>query len=126
MKWLKRLMDSANSLSGATIGRPCSCRRPPFQYTDYDTEHSGEDNHGADIAVSTCKACGSVWLKYLVEEPHHSRSGRWWRVELPADAAKGVSAASARGLIECSAEGFAGGSYYDSQGHAISAPIRNR
>jgi len=119
-------MNSATTSSNGANRGPCSCRHPPFQYTDYDTEHIGEDSHGADIAVSTCKACGSVWLKYLVEEPHHSRSGRWWRVELPADAAKGVSAASARGLIECSAEGFAGGSYFDSQGHAITAPIRIR
>ena len=126
MKWFKRLMDSASRSSGATRGHPCSCRRPPFRHTDYDTKHIGEDRHGADAAVATCKACGSVWLTYFIEEPHYSRSGRWWRVELPTDALKEVSAASARALIERSAEGFAGGSFFNSQGHAITAPIRVR
>jgi len=113
-------------MSEATIQRSCACRRPPFRFQDYDTEPIGEDRHGAEISVSTCKRCGALWLEYLIEEPHYSRSGRWWRVEIPAEHRKEVAAETAREFVEHAAEGFAGGSFFDSQGHAITAPIKVR
>jgi hypothetical protein len=86
----------------------------------------GEDDRGAEIALSTCKACGTLWLTYRIDEPHYQRSGRWWRVELTAGDARTVSAATARERVERAPEGFAGGSFFDSPGHAITAPITVR
>ena len=107
-------------------GSACTCRHPPFRFTDYDTVDLGDDEHGAEIELSTCKSCGAIWLKYFVEEPQYSRSGRWWRVEVVAGDASALSAATAREYVERSAAGFAGGSFFGSQGHAIVAPIRIR
>ena len=70
------LFDSP-TMSETTIQHSCACRRPPFRFQDYDTEPIGEDRHGAEISVSICKRCGVLWLAYLIEEPHYSRSGRW-------------------------------------------------
>jgi hypothetical protein len=107
-----------------TIHDACTCRQPPFWFVDYYTVHLGEDSRGADISLLTCKHCGATWLTYLIEEPHYSRSGRWWRVEITAENTIAVSAATARQCVERSAEGFAGGSYFNSRGHAITAPIK--
>ncbi len=104
--------------------RRCPCRQPPFRFSDYDTIRLGEDSHGADVSLSTCRSCGAAWLVYLIEEPQHSRSGRWWRVAIPAADRHAVSTATAREVVERSAEGFAGGSYFDSPGHAVGAPIK--
>ncbi|MFL6634284.1 MAG: hypothetical protein ACJ8HJ_18435 [Massilia sp.] len=112
--------------TSAGSGGACICRHPPFRFTDYATVELGEDDRGAEIELSTCKSCGTVWLKYLIDEPHHHRSGRWWRVEIAAADATAVSAATAREWVERSPAGFAGGSFFGSTGHAIAAPIRIR
>jgi hypothetical protein len=102
---------------------PCTCRRPPFRFTDDETVQLGEDSRGAEVTLSTCKACGTAWLTYRIDEPHHRRSGRWWRVETaPADA-RAMSPAAARDYVERCAAGFVGGSFFDSHGRAIAAPI---
>lgn len=101
----------------------CPCRRPPFHFADYDTVQLGEDSHGAEVSLSTCKHCGTFWLEYLIEEPHYSRSGRWWRVEVPPESRDKVSASTAREFIELQPRGFVGGSYFNSRGHAVAGPI---
>jgi len=106
--------------------RLCTCRQPPFRFSDYHTVDLGEDSRGAEISLDTCKSCGKLWLAYRIDEPHYRRSGRWWRVEIAAGDPSTVSAATARDYVERSTEGFAGGSFFDSQGHAIAAPIRVR
>lgn len=107
-------------------GHACCCRQPPFRFADYDTVDLGEDSRGAEVSLSTCKSCAAIWLTYRIDEPHHHRSGRWWRVEITARDADAMSAAAARDRVERSHQGFAGGSFFDSQGHAITAPIRVR
>jgi len=86
----------------------------------------GEDSHGADVSLSVCKFCGDIWLRYFIEEPHYSRSGRWWRVKISVEDKPSVSTTTARTFVERSAAGFAGGSFFNSQGHAVTAPIRVR
>ena len=104
----------------------CTCGHPPFRFTDYHTVDLGADNRGAEVSLSTCKSCGVIWLKYFIDEPHYHRFGRWWRVEIPAGDASAMSAATAREWVKRSRAGFAGGSFFDSQGHAITAPIEVR
>jgi hypothetical protein len=106
-----------------TVQASCKCQLPPFYFGDYDTVECGDDPRGAEVSVSTCRRCGVVWLTYLIEEPHQSRSGRWWRVEVPPESRAQVSAASAKEFIERQPSGYAGGSFFNSPGHAIIAPI---
>jgi hypothetical protein len=102
----------------------CKCHSPPFHFADYETVELGEDSHGAEVSLSTCRRCGLVWLNYLVEEPHYSRSGRWWRVAVPREQRIAISAKTAREFIQQQDEGFVGGSYFESTGRKVSAPIR--
>ncbi len=102
----------------------CVCQTPPFHDTSYDTVELGEDAHGAEVSLSTCKACGQAWLTYLIEQPHYSRSGRWWRVAVPTGGAASVTTATAREFIEAQRECIVGGSYFNSTGRRVAAPIR--
>ena len=103
--------------------RSCQCKRPPFRYVDYLTVQLGEDARGAEVSLETCRHSGAVGLNYLIEEPYYSRSGRWWRADVPPASKEVPSAAGAREFIERQSEGFVGGSFFNSQGHAIVAPI---
>lgn len=101
----------------------CKCHQPPFHFGDYDTIENGDDPRGAEVSLSTCKRCGVVWLTYLIEDPHYSRSGRWWRVEVSPERMAQVSLATAKDFIERQPSGFAGGSFFNSPGRAITGPI---
>ncbi len=102
----------------------CKCQHPPFYFADYDTVDHGNDPRGAEVSLSTCKHCGLVWLIYLIEEPQYTRSGRWWRVQVAPECMAQVSVATARAYVERQPHGYAGGSFFNSSGHAITAPIR--
>lgn len=100
----------------------CVCRRPPFNFRNYHTIELGEDKYAAEVSLETCKACNTVWLKYLIEESHHSYSGRWWRVEVGVESKALVSVASARDYIERQGNVFVGGSFFNSTGHRVTGP----
>jgi hypothetical protein len=119
---LKQLLASSTH-KGGSERLSCACRQPPFPARDYRIDELGEDAHGAAASLQTCRRCGAVWLKYLVEEPHFSRSGRWWRVEVAPGREGLATAATARACVEAAPCGFAGGSWFDSAGHAVAAPI---
>jgi hypothetical protein len=102
----------------------CRCATPPFRFGDFQSEVLGEDAGGAEVSLHTCRTCGRAWLKYLIEEPHFSRSGRWWRVPLAPGQAQRLTADLARGFIERQAWGFIGGSFFASAGRRVDAPIQ--
>ena len=103
---------------------PCRCRTPPFHHADYERLDLGTDGLDAVVSVQTCRACGTEWLHYLIEQEHLTAAGRWWRVELLDPLDPILSASTARDYIERQPEGFAGGSHFASTGHRILAPIR--
>lgn len=105
----------------------CACEVPPFYVGDYQEESLGDDDAlGGEVSLQTCKTCGTSWLKYLLESPHHSRSSRWWRVRVPAERKAQLTAQNARDFIERQAEGFQGGSLFDSTGMPVKGPMRIR
>ncbi len=110
-------------IRGVAVQVLCKCKHPPFYYGDYHTIETGDDPRGAEVSVATCKQCGIVWLTYLIEEPQHSRSGRWWRVEVSPECRAQVSLATAREFVERQPTGYVGGSFFNSSGHAITGPI---
>jgi hypothetical protein len=122
----RELVGSARALfedALAVVSASCRCTTPPFSASEFATRELGTDAEGAEVSIDTCRHCGRDWLRYLVEEPHHSRSGRWWRVAVPASMAPTLRAAQARGYIQLQVDGFVGGSYFDSAGRAITGPI---
>jgi len=123
MKFVKRALHYFAESPKTTAQHSCYCMKPPFRFEDYDIAEIGEDSYGGKISLSTCKCCGTIWLMYSIEWPHYSRSGRWWRVKVAAENERSVSAATAKEFVESAADGFAGGSFFNSQGHAITAPI---
>jgi hypothetical protein len=104
----------------------CRCRRPPFHYQDYERAVLGDDRHWAEVSVDRCKFCGTYWLKYLIEEAHHTASGRWWRVILPESDRDSIQAEDARAFIERQASGFYGGSHFASRGDVFNRPPKIR
>lgn len=124
MKFVRRYLNFLGGADTTMTLHLCSCKKPPFHFADYKTAGIGEDSHGADISVSTCNLCGDLWLTYLIESPHYSRSGRWWRVKLSPKEKRSVSTATAREFVERSSEEFAGGNFFNSCGHPITAPIK--
>ena len=89
----------------------CKCKKPPFHYLDYNIVDLGEDNQG-EATLETCKKCNTVWLNYLIEEPHHSNSGRWWRVEVLPNEVSSLSMNTVKSYIESKETCFVGGSFY--------------
>ncbi|HEU4558400.1 MAG TPA: hypothetical protein VFS20_11145 [Longimicrobium sp.] len=104
-------------------GDRCTCLTPPFWFEDFERTDLGEDASGAEVALETCKVCGRIWLKYLIEEPHYSRSARWWRAAVPEEELSQLSAASAREFIERQASCFVGGSGFGSSGRETLGPV---
>jgi len=101
----------------------CSCDEPPFHYLDFRDEDLGVDPHHAEVMLDTCKKCGTMWLVYIKEEAHYTRSGRWWRVPISREEREALTVADAKPFIERSPWCFVGGSFHDSPGFRVSAPI---
>jgi len=101
----------------------CVCQRPPFNFKNFQRVELGEDMHGAEVSLETCKKCNKAWLKYLIEQPHHSYSGRWWRAAVEVESQALISAKSAKGYIEQQTNVFVGGSFFNSTGHRVKGAI---
>ncbi|MBN2835218.1 MAG: hypothetical protein JXR48_09655 [Candidatus Delongbacteria bacterium] len=100
----------------------CKCKKPPFHYLDYDIVVLGENNLG-EATLQTCKKCGAIWLKFLIEEPHYTNSGRWWRVQVSPNEMVSLTIDSAINYIEIQSECFVGGSFYKQGIHKKYKPI---
>ncbi len=100
----------------------CKCKKLPFHYLDYEVVSIGENSLG-EASIETCKACGTAWLKFLIEEPHYSNSGRWWRTEIVPSKISGLTIEKAKEYIEEQEECFAGGSFYAKGIHKMIKPI---
>jgi hypothetical protein len=97
----------------------CVCMHPPLDYRDYSSVPIGTDEtkgRFADVTIDTCKKCQSKWLKYQVEYAGFSRSGRWYRGQVPDEVARTVTPESAIAVLEKLDWYLYGGSYFDSTG----------
>jgi len=101
----------------------CNCGRPPFNYKDFRSRDVGEDDRGATVEIQTCRSCDKQWLVYLIEEPHFTRSGRWWRIQISSKDTEELTPSSARRIIEAQQWCFVGGSFYDQEPHKKYSPI---
>ena len=94
----------------------CTCEQPPFHYLNFAREEIGEDHYGAEVAIETCRECNRMWLVYLIEEPHYTKSGRWWRVPITPLERINFQPQAARQFIESKDWCYIGGSFYGSPG----------
>ncbi len=111
----------------SNIKSKCSCMNPPFDYRDFIATEVGVDmteGRYADVTIETCRHCGSVWLRYLVEYEFFSQSGRWYRGLITADVADSVTPETAAKILEDLPWRFGGGSYFNSFGFRDTNPMR--
>ena len=100
----------------------CKCMKPPFFYLDFDSIDIGEDGLG-EITIDSCKRCGIKWIKYLIEEPQLTKSGRWWRALIGKNEENKISVNTSKSYIENQGWCFIGGSYFDGEVHKKERPI---
>ena len=104
----------------------CRCMTPPFHYLDFETESLGVDftkgRHG-EVTVETCKACGSMWLRYFVEWEWLSESGRWSRGPVTPEMVESLKPEQALDLLSSLPWYFYGGSYFRTTGRKGSGPM---
>jgi hypothetical protein len=105
-------------------GSNCQCAVPPFDFRNFTRIPLGDDAHGGEISIATCRTCGQLWLSYLIEWPHYTKSSRWWRVALSAEQRDALDTENARAFIEQQAAGFVGGCIFDGTVRRIQAPIK--
>jgi hypothetical protein len=104
----------------------CRCMTPPFHYLDYETTEVGVDDtkgRNGEVTVETCKACGSVWLRYFVEWEWLSESGRWYRGPVTPEMVEWLQPEQALELLASLPWYFYGGSYFRTTGRKGSGPI---
>jgi hypothetical protein len=100
---------------------------PPLHFSNFDTREIGVDReHGtyAEVAIDTCKICGSYWLVYRFEYEHLTGSGRWYRGIVSKEIAETATPATAIETLEQLAWWLYGGSYFESRGARRNAPLR--
>jgi hypothetical protein len=104
----------------------CRCMTPPFSYLDYETATLGVDETNGrygEVTVETCRACGSVWLRYFVEYEFYSESGRWYRGPVTTEMVEGIKPEQAPELLSSLPWYFYGGSYFRTLGRKGSGRI---
>jgi hypothetical protein len=110
----------------ACVMSECRCLTPPFQYLDFNSEFIGVDEtHGrfGEVSVEICKACGSKWLRYLVEYEAFTGSGRWYRGLVSSEELQSLTPERAVAVIEGLSWHFRGGSYFKTTGERGAGPL---
>jgi hypothetical protein len=103
----------------------CRCMTPPFHYLDYLTRDLGEDRTNGrfgEVTIETCRSCGAEWLRYFMEDPLFSRSGRWFRGLVPPHVIPAVTPENALAILASLPWHFYGGSYFETTGKRSNGP----
>jgi len=109
--------ESTGNATSRDGGRECHCilLEDWPSYEDYETTDLGNDPGGgrhAEVSMDRCRACGRVWLTYLLEDASETGSGQWYRCLLTETETARVSARNALGLLESAAWHQYGGSFF--------------
>lgn len=104
----------------------CRCMTPPFNFRTFSTVSVGvdeTDGRFGEVFIDVCTACGKTWLRYHLEYEAFSKSGRWYRGLLPAEAARTIQPETAVAVLQRLDWYFAGGSYFSSAGFRSTGPL---
>ncbi len=99
---------------------------PPFSYLDYETTPLGVDEtkgRYGEVTAETCRACGSLWLRYFLEYEWLSESGRWYRGLVTREMIEALKPERAPALLASLPWYFYGGSYFRTLGREGSGPV---
>ena len=93
----------------------CICKKPPFSYLNYDTHELGIDEANgrfAEVAIQTCKHCGTQWLNYFIEIEGFSSNIKWFKAIIDDSLIDSLTPENALENISKAEWYFYGGSYY--------------
>lgn len=105
----------------------CKCMTPPLDYRDFETHSASDqfsdDRYGGEITVEACKHCGMNWLRYFVEYPAFTSSGRWCRGIVTDDELSKLTTDNALSFLESLPWYLYGGSYFETTGKLGKGPF---
>jgi hypothetical protein len=97
----------------------CTCEKPPFNYADFRSSQLGIDHtngRDAEVSIFQCKLCQRIWINYLVEFEHYSKSGRWYRGIISKKERSEIKPENVVEYLENIEWYLYGGSYFESAG----------
>ncbi|HNV71023.1 MAG TPA: hypothetical protein PKO06_15075 [Candidatus Ozemobacteraceae bacterium] len=97
----------------------CKCMNPPFEGDVFRWQEVGTDMTFArygEVKLATCNTCGSLWVRYFIEDEAFSRSGRWFMGQISKETADTLTPENAVDIINSLEWHYCGGSYYSSAG----------
>lgn len=105
----------------------CKCMTPPLHYQDVEQDAAGdlfqEDRWGGEITVERCKSCGTKWIRYFIEYPAFTSSGRWCRAPVTDEVLRNLSADEVLAYIVNQPLYLYGGSFFGSSGKVGTRPV---
>jgi hypothetical protein len=104
----------------------CDCFQPDGRPVNPEVLFEGTDTTNSsygEVTLSRCQRCTTAWLRFFIEYESFSRSGRWYRVPLPADCVAKVTAENAVAMVNEMTPRFAGGSRFNSNGFETTASV---
>jgi hypothetical protein len=100
----------------------CGCAATPLKYLE-PIQEIGLDNHLAEVSVLVCRECGQYWLRYLYELESFTGSGRWFLGPISKDQLSGLTAETAKNVLEGLDWYYYGGSYFKGRSGKASGTI---
>lgn len=97
----------------------CSCEKPTSNYTEYRSSGLSTDHTNgryAEVSIQQCKLCQRIWIHYLVEFEHYSKSGRWYKGIVSKKDRPNITPENAVEYLESLEWYVFGGSYFESTG----------
>ncbi|SIQ71654.1 hypothetical protein SAMN05880574_12216 [Chryseobacterium sp. RU37D] len=98
----------------------CVCEKPDLSAdTDFRSSELGihhTNGRYAKVSILQCKLCQRIWINYLVEYEHYSRSGRWYRGIVSKKERPEITPKNAIEFLENLEWYLYGGSYFNSTG----------
>ncbi|GAB0157054.1 hypothetical protein CHRYSEOSP005_23230 [Chryseobacterium sp. Alg-005] len=97
----------------------CMCEKPASNHTDYRSSTVGIDHTNgryADVSILQCKLCQRIWVHYLVELEHFSRSGKWYKGIVSKKDLSSITPENALDYLENLEWYLYGGSFFESTG----------
>jgi hypothetical protein len=104
----------------------CPCQAPDAGASVFVSQSVGVDTTAGrfgDVSLLTCKTCGSLWLHYYVVYEGVSRSGRWFRGQIPPALTEELDPLTATQRLAQLPGYFYGGSYFASTGQWGKGPV---
>lgn len=99
----------------------------PLDYRDFERDSTVEDfpddRWGGEITVERCRRCGTLWLRYFIEHPNFTASGRWCRAPVTGQDLRTLTSDSVLAYLATQPFYIYGGSFFGSTGEVGYKPF---